>query len=232
MTHDPFTLSCLIPAYNEGPRIAQVLAAVVNHPLIDEVIVIDDGSSDDTAKIAAGFGVRVLTQSPNGGKTRAVVAGIAAARGSHLLLLDADLLGLTPDALTALIEPVRSGAVQATISLRGNAPAPWRLIGLDYISGERVLPRHILAAQLQALTELPRFGLEVFMNRLWLHHRLRLRVVRWPEVASPMKHSKRGWRAGISADLRMMADIFATIPPQEALRQILQMRAASSELRP
>ena len=231
MTPAPFTLSCLIPAYNEGPRIAQVLAAVANHPLIDEVIVIDDGSNDDTGEIAHSFGVRVLSQTPNGGKTRAVVAGITAARGSHLLLLDADLLGLSSEMLTALIEPVRTGQAQATISLRGNAPAVWRLIGLDYISGERVLPRDILAEQIETMTDLPRFGLEVFMNRLWLREQLRLRVIRWPDVASPMKHSKRGWRAGLRADMRMMADIFATISPLEALRQILRLRTACAEAR-
>ena len=41
-------VSCIIPAYNEGPRIAQVLDIVRVQPLVDEVIVVDDGSQDDT----------------------------------------------------------------------------------------------------------------------------------------------------------------------------------------
>ena len=47
-------ISCIIPAYNEGPRIKAVLDVVAAHPLIDEIIVVDDGSSDDTAALASG----------------------------------------------------------------------------------------------------------------------------------------------------------------------------------
>ena len=42
------TLTCVIPAYNEQARIGAVLAAVLDHPLIDDVLVVDDGSTDST----------------------------------------------------------------------------------------------------------------------------------------------------------------------------------------
>lgn len=224
-------LSCIIPAYNEAPRIGAVLAAVLEHPLIDEVVVVDDGSSDGTAEVAEAAGqgharLRVLRQPQNAGKTRAVARGIAEARGGHVLLLDSDLIGLDAGQISALAEPVLSGRAGAAISLRRNAPLLWRLIGIDYISGERVMPRAVLAAQLDALQALPRFGLEVFMNRLWIEAGLRVAVVRWPEVESPWKHDKRGGRiAGLRADLAMMGDIFRTVPPLETVRQVLALRA-------
>lgn len=224
------TISCIIPAYNEAPRIAAVLERVLGHPQITEVIVIDDGSHDGTPEIAEGFRdahphLRVLRQAKNGGKTAAVAAGIAEAAGSHLMLLDSDLLGLTHADLGALIAPVAAGQADVTISLRRNAPRTWRVIGLDYISGERVIPREMLAARLDELNALPRFGLEVFMNRLWITERARIAVVHWPGVDSPMKSAKLGnWRAGLAADVRMMRDIFRTIAPHRALAQILAMR--------
>lgn len=225
------TLSCIIPAYNEAPRIGAVLAAVLDHPLIGEVVVVDDGSSDGTAEVAEAEGrghakLRVLRQPRNGGKTRAVARGIAEARGAHVLLLDSDLIGLDAGHLTALAGPVLDGSADAAMSLRRNAPLLWRAIGIDYISGERVMPRSVLAAQMDALQALPRFGLEVFMNSLWIEAGLRVAVVRWPEVESPWKHDKRGgWIAGLRADLAMMGDIFRTVPPSETLRQVLTLRA-------
>lgn len=66
----------LIPAHNEGPRIGRVVSAAARHM---PVLVIDDGSSDDTAAIAEAAGARVLRQEPNQGKGAALRAGFAAA---------------------------------------------------------------------------------------------------------------------------------------------------------
>lgn len=220
-------LSCIVPAYNEAPRIGAVLDVALASTLIDEVIVVDDGSSDGTAEVAerhAAKHLRVLRQPQNGGKTRAVARGVEEAQGELVMLLDSDLLGLTPTHLDALIAPVTGGRAGASVSLRENAPWAWRVIGLDYISGERVMPRALLANELEALANLPRFGLEVFMNRIWIEEALPLAVVDWPGVESPLKSTKRGGLAGITGDVRMLEDIFHTITPREALEQIRSMR--------
>ena len=91
-------------------------------------------------------------------------------------MLDSDLLGLDHEHLAALISPVVDRRAEATISLRRNAPRVWRAIGIDYISGERVMPRALLAERLDELRALPRFGLEVFINELWLDEELRITV--------------------------------------------------------
>lgn len=216
--------TCLIPAYNEAPRIASMLQAVRQHPLLTEVIVIDDGSTDATARIAEDFGFRVIRTTGNFGKTRALVLGFRQVRTSHVLLLDADLIGLTTANVSDLIAPVAAGSATASLSLRGNAPRTWRLIGIDYISGERVLPMSLLADRLDALNELPRFGFEVYLNRLLLQADHRIAVVDLPNVASPSKASKRGLVKGLLADGAMLRDIFRTIAPVEALQQIRDLR--------
>lgn len=215
--------TCLIPAYNEAARIGAVLDAVVGHPLLSEVIVVDDGSSDGTGEAAAARGARTLRTAGNLGKTRALAVGLAAARTSHLALIDADLVGLTPQAVAALVEPVRAGAVDATISLRGNAPRTWRLIGVDYISGERVLPAALLRGWEAELADLPRFGFEVFLNERLISTGSRVGIVPWPGVASPSKASKRGLAAGLRADAGMIRDILRTVGPRRCLRQILAL---------
>ncbi|WP_406870753.1 glycosyltransferase [Thioclava sp. 'Guangxiensis'] len=217
------SISCVIPAYNEAPRIRRVLEAVLCHPAIHEVIVVDDGSSDGTADVVATLpSVRLIRQAQNGGKSAAVARGIAAAAGSHVMLLDSDLLGLTGLHVSELLDPVRRGRADVAISLRRNAPMVWRMIGLDYISGERVLPRDWL---MEGLDDLPHFGLEVHMNRLLIRNNARIAVVEWPDVASPYKHAKLGsWVAGLRADAAMLADMFRVVSPLEAGGQIWSMR--------
>lgn len=219
-------VTCLIPAWNEAARIGAVVGAVAGHPLIARVLVIDDGSTDGTGDIARAAGVEVITTSGNTGKTNALVAGLRLVSGGQVLLLDADLIGLTAGDVTALLTPVLGGRAEAALSLRGNAPRTWRAIGLDYITGERVLPHTLLSPHLDDFTRLPRFGFEVFLNNLLIAQKARIAVVRWPAVSSPSKAHKRGsLLAGVTGDMRMMQDIFRTIPWQECLSQIRKMRA-------
>jgi glycosyltransferase involved in cell wall biosynthesis len=90
-------LSIVIPAYNEERFIATLLQQIHDLDLAPlgftkEVIVVDDCSRDRTAEIVEGTpGVRLIRQRPNGGKGRAVRAGIAAATGELLIIQDADL---------------------------------------------------------------------------------------------------------------------------------------------
>ncbi|TPW30011.1 glycosyltransferase [Martelella alba] len=217
-------ISCIIPAHNEAPRIGAVLSSVIDHPLIDEVIVVDDGSSDGTAAVVRRFErVRLIVLAKNGGKSAAVAAGLNAARFEHLLLLDSDLVGLTRSALTQLIRPVLRGQADVSISLRRNAPWLWKMIGIDYISGERVLPRRLLGTGAE-LMSLPGFGMEVAMNAHWIAEGARIAIVRWPDVQSPLKSAKQGLWAGLKADLLMLRDIFATVPLPVIIQQIWRMR--------
>ena len=218
----PLGVTCLIPVFNEGARLKAVLDVVAGHPLISEVLVVDDGSTDNSAEIAAATaGVTLIRQPQNGGKTKALATGFAAMGQPLLLMLDGDLQGLTADDLRRLIEPVQQGQADMSISLRGNAPWLWRLIGLDYISGERVLHRDLLPSGLE---DLPKFGFEVYLNAACIKARTRLAVVRWPDVKSPAKEAKLGLWAGLKADAMMMLDIFRTVPATRLIGQIIALR--------
>lgn len=85
-------VSVIIPAYNAAWCVRRALDSVLAQDCRDfEVIVVDDGSQDDTAAVLAGYGeaARVLSK-PNGGLSSARNAGIAAARGEYVAFLDAD----------------------------------------------------------------------------------------------------------------------------------------------
>ncbi|GAA0351121.1 glycosyltransferase family 2 protein [Bacillus horti] len=84
-------VSVVIPAYNEEKRIGQTLAALTQEQLFKEIIVVDDGSTDQTYNIAKNWTKHVLKFSQNQGKTEAIRRGSLFARQPILLFLDADL---------------------------------------------------------------------------------------------------------------------------------------------
>lgn len=220
-------ITCLIPAYNEAPRIAAVLKVVIGHPAISRTLVIDDGSSDGTAAVAAAAGAEVITTRGNVGKARALVEGLRRVDTGHVLLIDADLLGLSADAIDDLVRPIAEGRAAATLSLRGNTPWLWRAIRLDYITGERLLPLSLFSGRFEEMEALPGFGFEAYLNRLLIAAGLPIAVVPWPDVASPAKARKHGLRRGVLGDIRMLGDIFHTIGLLGAFRQIVGMKALS-----
>ena len=82
--------SILIPAFNEGDVIGEVLKELGKPKFCKEVIVIDDGSSDDTAKVALKNGARVLSHQYNKGYGSALKTGINAAETDYVILFDGD----------------------------------------------------------------------------------------------------------------------------------------------
>jgi len=218
-------VSCIIPTYNEAARIANVLRVVENHPLIHEIIVVDDGSIDNTREIVSTFkNIRLIVHEKNKGKSAAIHRGVSSITGEFVLFLDADLVGLTVENINELISPITSGMADVSISYRGNSPRLWRLVGFDYISGERVFHREILQSHLDKILELPKFGLEIFLNSLIIKNNSRIKIVEWPNVSSPFKYAKYGMWKGIKGDIGMMRDIFTTFSIFEPLSQIIKMK--------
>jgi glycosyltransferase involved in cell wall biosynthesis len=217
-------ISCIVCAFNEAPRIAAVLDVISNHPLLGEVIVVDDGSTDDTAGIVKHFPAVKLIRSPvNRGKSFAMATGVATAQHDLLMLLDADLVGLAVEHITALAAPVLSGEADVSLSLRKNSLLIYRAIGLDFVSGERVISRSLLSEAQEEMHRLPRFGIEIFMNRRIIARRLSIAVTHWPHVTQARKSEKLGFWKGIRAEWRMIVDLLQVAYPLALIAQIYRL---------
>jgi len=147
---DDLELSIVIPAYNEAVRISLTLSRTLeylarHHPS-SEVLVVDDGSTDDTTRIVSEIAranpgppeVKLLVQPANRGKGAAVRRGVLESRGARVLYMDADLS--TPiEEVDKLLVYVREGA-DVVIGSRGmpdsdlrvRQPAPRELMGRTF----------------------------------------------------------------------------------------------------
>lgn len=108
----------VIPAFNEATRIAAVVKAV--HGFVDMVIVVDDGSSDDTAAKAKEAGARVIQHIENSGAGAATMTGIEAARQLHadiIITLDADEQH-DPNDIPALLTPIKENRADIVFANR------------------------------------------------------------------------------------------------------------------
>jgi glycosyltransferase involved in cell wall biosynthesis len=199
---------------------------VHRHPALHEVIVVNDGSTDATAALLAEHPeIRVISYTPNRGKTYALGRGMAVASGEYLMLLDADLAGVRADDIQALANPVIEGWARVSISLRANSLAIYRGLGLDFVSGERVIPARLGREAIAAMERLPRWGGEAFLNGLITRDKLSIAVVDWPGVFNIRKFHKVGRWRGLVEELRMMMDALRVLTPLGVVRQNLALKA-------
>lgn len=141
---DAASVSILIPAYNEAPVIGDVVSRLRSAAVWREILVVDDGSGDGTARCAEAAGATVLRHPYNKGNGAAVKTGIRRAQGEYILIVDADGQHRPEDA-RRLIEPLgefdlvigaRSPSSQASLARRAGNAMLNRLAG--YLTGRPI----------------------------------------------------------------------------------------------
>jgi glycosyltransferase involved in cell wall biosynthesis len=158
---DTSTTSVIVPAFHEAAGIADVVAALIAAGPWREILVVDDGSGDDTGERARAAGATVLRHPYNKGNGAAVKTGLRHATGAHVLIVDGDGQHSPSDARRLvdrlgdfdLVVGARATATQATLGRRvGNAV----LNGLaTYLTGRRIpdLTSGFRAARREVLSE-------------------------------------------------------------------------------
>ncbi|NQV93467.1 glycosyltransferase family 2 protein [Candidatus Kaiserbacteria bacterium] len=136
-------VTAIIPAYNEENNIAYVLTALTKTNLFKEIIVINDGSIDETSAVANTYTVTVLDLPKNIGKSQALYRGVEEATSEYICLFDADVRGLTTQHMYDLISPVLRGEVDMTNGIRDRGfLLNWLSVHvLPKLSGERAMKR-------------------------------------------------------------------------------------------
>ncbi|MGB6689731.1 MAG: glycosyltransferase family 2 protein [Terracidiphilus sp.] len=116
-------LSVVVPAYNEEATLAEVVGKVLSVPLLHEVILVDDCSTDRTWEIAKDLAdqnpakIQVIRHQKNAGKTEALKTGFAATTGNIVIVQDADL-EYDPDEIAHVISPIVRGVADVVFGSR------------------------------------------------------------------------------------------------------------------
>jgi polyisoprenyl-phosphate glycosyltransferase len=114
------TVHAIIPVFNEAGTIRNVLSVLRQVEYLDEIIVVNDGSTDGSglaieAEADIDERIRMLAHPVNLGKGQSILSASRSSPADLLLLLDADLHGLEPDHVRELVEPVVEGNADMTI---------------------------------------------------------------------------------------------------------------------
>ena len=147
MTSPPVTgpqarcLSVVVPCYNEQATIVTLLERVLQSPHVAEVLVVDDGSTDDTLALARSVTdsrIKVLTQPRNMGKGAALRRGFGEATADYVVVQDADL-EYDPAEYPNLLEPLLAGRADVVFGSRFLSDRPHRVLYFWHSVGNKLL---------------------------------------------------------------------------------------------
>lgn len=201
-------IDAIVPAHNESPTIGRVIAALQSSPFVRRVLVVDDGSHDETCTLAKRAGATVLRAAKNKGKGQAMLAGFRYSDAEHLGFFDADLLTLRPDHVSLLVETASAHELDMCCGLRDYGLwNPVQLLG-PIITGERVCSRKLLE-RIDADCW-SGYAIETAMNDAARRGKLRTGCVMLDNLKIRNKTAKSGFFRGMLGHWKMAQEIKKT----------------------
>ena len=204
------TVTCIIPFLNEKGRIASVLKEIVKGKNLDQIICVDDGSTDGGWKrLKKKFKeINLIRTKKNIGKLSAVKLALEKAEGDYIFLCDSDIIGIEPLLIEKAINIFKEHSVIDMLILRGKFVFPNTLISRSELifSGQRIIKKVDLINVLNK--NIKRFQLEIALNDYMLVNK---KNVYWIQtnIRNIRKSVKYGFLKGTVEDLRMVVNVMS-----------------------
>jgi glycosyltransferase involved in cell wall biosynthesis len=186
-------ISIIICTYNEEKTISEVIASCCNYNKENEVIVIDDGSTDNTEKILLGlqkeyfFKYEKLLE--NKGKSWAMVRGVEVSINEIILFIDADLSNIKEEHFKSLLQPIFDNSADMVLGQPSDTLINYRIDPFKSLTGERALLKKDIIPILEDIRQI-RFGIETFINLYFQANSKRIKYVLLQGLKHPTKYSK------------------------------------------
>lgn len=201
-------IDAVVPARNEASTIADVITAIRGAHRVRDLIVVDDGSTDGTADVAAAAGATVVRRDAAGGsKAHAMALGVAATDAEGILFVDADLIGVTGAHLDAICRPLMEGRCAMSIGTFDYGYRNPLILRLPPTTGERAMPRWVFEAI--PADRLDGFTIEVMINEVIAERHLRTVARVMKGVTHRTKREKFGQIEGWRRTWQMFRSILA-----------------------
>lgn len=156
-------VSAIISIFNEEKTLKKVISTLLNNSLVDEIICVNDSSSDDSLKILKSFDKQIIliNLEKNKGKGHAMSVGIKKATHKIIMFADADLKNLDNTHINSLLKPILSNKAQVSIGFYTRSLED--ILFSFFYSGQRVYFKKDLEPLLKPMKE-SRFGVEILLN--------------------------------------------------------------------
>lgn len=225
-------VSCILPFYNEGSRLFQVLESICEIPYLKEIICVDDGSSDHIGHLIKTHlpWIKLLSLPANEGKAAAVRQGLRLATSELILLIDADLHGIKKTEIENSIKAMyQFPGIDMIILRRMNAPWFVKMNRSDILlSGERIIRKSDLTTILKDPVQ--GYELEVATNKYMQENGKNAHWMPSSAINIP-KMKKNGIWTGLLKEIQMFVNIVLYLGVISSFKQIVSFCTKKLEMK-
>lgn len=200
-------ISVIVPVYNEGKYLEDLIHTIRKSPYVKEVIVIDDGSDTEHNQFYKNIqGIRLVRHHKNLGKTSALKTGMQYVSTEYVLVMDGDLTGIETNHIDSLITIASNHDV--LLIIRGGEAGIFKFLGTTYVMrGEHLFRKSFIDKNYNQLFDSSRWGFDNNVNKIVFKNEVDYLFCEVTGVNNRIKFKKYNFLKGFILDIKMLFEV-------------------------